>query len=88
MSNPSPLIFRIGLQTYAIDDPVPGWHVVNSAPRCSACDKPLHLIWGSPPASELAQCECTSASGGRKVVQSQASTASLGTNFHKLVPRD
>jgi hypothetical protein len=74
MSNPAPLTFRIGLQTYSIDNHLPGWHPADGVPACSTCDRPLHFIWASPPSSGLALCGCTPANDGRKIVQSQANT--------------
>jgi hypothetical protein len=65
-------IFQIGaahvVETYAIDDPLPGWHVVDGVPVCSACAKFVHFVWDSPPRSAMAMCGCNNtASDWRKV---------------------
>jgi hypothetical protein len=38
MSHPVPLTFRVGLQTYAINDPLPAWRAVDGVPVCNTCD--------------------------------------------------
>jgi hypothetical protein len=63
MSNLPLLCFTIGAahvaQTYSIDDPLPGWGVVDGVPSRSTCGKSVHLDWDSPPSSALATCGCT-----------------------------
>jgi hypothetical protein len=73
----NPLTFQIGLQAYALDDPLPDWRVIDGVPLCNACGKSVHFIWDSPPRSAMAMCGCTSANDERKVVQSRHDHRSL-----------